>query len=116
MPKTVLPLLPLARRGAGLWARVGFGLSVLVPGLPALAADGAQLASDHGCLNCHYAQAKAAPSLQHLAERMGRSGVSTEAVQSDLREMREKGSIHSHQTVSDDSALAVLRWMAQGAK
>ena len=116
MTKTVLLLLRLAHRGAGLWARVGFGLSVLGIGLPALAADGAQLASDHGCLNCHYAQAKAAPSEQRLADRMGRDGVTTEALQGDLREMREKGSIHGHQMVSDDSALAVLRWMAGGAK
>jgi len=58
-------------------------------GVPAGAADGARVASDHGCLNCHYNEARSAPTLKQLAERAAHGGDSPEAVQHMLREMRE---------------------------
>lgn len=92
------------------------GLAGLLPGTPARAADGAQVASDHGCLNCHSGQSHSAPSLTRLAEKFGRSGTGPEALSHMLGEMREQSSIHTHQRVSDDSARAILKWMAEGAK
>jgi cytochrome c551/c552 len=89
---------------------MGFGIS-------ARAADGARMASDHGCLNCHHSEAQAAPTLKQLADHVARDGGDgPEALQHMLREMREHTGIHSHQMVSDESALAVLKWLAQGAK
>lgn len=91
--------------------------SLMSFGISARAADGARMASDHGCLNCHYSEAQAAPTLRQLADHMAREGGdSPEALQHMLREMREHTGICSHQMVSDESALAVLKWLAQGAK
>ena len=33
-----------------------------------------------------------------------------------LREMRSHSTVHGHLMVTDESALAILQWMAQGAK
>lgn len=91
--------------------------SVVSVGVSARAADGARMASDHGWLNCHYSKAQAAPTLKQLADHVARDGGdSPEALQHMLREMREHTGIHSHQMVSDESALAVLRWLAEAAK
>lgn len=84
--------------------------------LPAVAVDGRQLAVDHGCMNCHGPAAKSAPSLQALAAKLQRKGDDPEALQHLLKEMREGKAIQGHQGVSDESALAILAWMAQGAR
>ncbi|MGZ3247863.1 MAG: hypothetical protein ACXWKD_12700 [Caldimonas sp.] len=83
---------------------------------PACAADDAQLASHYGCLNCHMSQDGFAPSVKRLSTRMGREGDQPKALQAMLGEMREHSAIHTHQMVSDEAALGVLRWLAQGAK
>jgi cytochrome c551/c552 len=90
----------------------------LVVAVPAGAADGAALAADHGCLNCHGVRShpQEAPLLESLSARLARRGDTPEALQHALHEMREKGSVHDHRFVSDEAALAILRWMAQGAK
>ncbi|MBT9502789.1 MAG: c-type cytochrome [Burkholderiaceae bacterium] len=84
--------------------------------LPAVASDGGQLAADHGCMNCHGPTAKAAPSLQSLGAKLQRKGESPEALQHLLKEMREGKKIQGHQMVSDESALAILAWMARGSR
>ncbi len=85
---------------------------------PVLAAPGASLAADHGCLNCHGVRTHPheAPLLEDLAARIGRRSDENDAVSHALHEMREKRGVHAHELISDDSALAILRWMAQGAK
>jgi cytochrome c551/c552 len=85
-------------------------------GAPSWAAGGAQTAADFGCLNCHSAQARSAPPLKRLADRVGRGGDSPQALQHMLREMREQDTVHTHGMVSDEAALVVLQWLAQGAK
>lgn len=82
------------------------------------AADGARLASDQGCLNCHHVgpQPSRQPSAQHLGDKLRRRGGGDAALQHLLEEMREDSAVHAHRMVSDASALAVLRWMAQGAR
>lgn len=86
-------------------------------GAPAGAADGARMAGDHGWLNCHYSAAQSAPTLKQLADHTARDGGdSSEALQRMLREMREHTGIRSHRMVTDESALVVLKWLAQGAK
>lgn len=94
-----------------------FALLALGP-LSAGAADGAALAADHGCLNCHGVRThpSEAPLLKDLSARLARKGDAPEALNHALEEMREKGTVHTHAFVTDESALAILRWMAQGAK
>jgi cytochrome c551/c552 len=97
------------------------GLRVLLAGLAlfgasAGASDGGDLAVHYGCINCHSSEARAAPSLKRLADRVGRDGDTPQAQQRMLEQFREHAGIHTHQLVSDESALAVLRWLAQGAK
>jgi cytochrome c551/c552 len=86
----------------------------------AVAVDGERMARDHGCLNCHYSDSHSTPTLQRLAGRLGhnaeRPDKLQEVLQDTLREMRGQSGIHGHQMVSDESALAILQWMAQGAK
>lgn len=84
--------------------------------LPASASDGGQLAADHGCMNCHGPAAKSAPGLQGLSAKLQRKGDSPEALQHLLKEMREGKTIHGHQMVSDESAIAILAWMARGSR
>jgi cytochrome c551/c552 len=112
----VFDMNPVARRNAlrVVWGIVLAGLGGL--SLPTRAADGARMASDQGCLNCHYSENQSAPTLKQLADRMAHEGDSPEALQHMLREMREHTGIHSHQMVTDESALVVLKWLAQGAR
>ncbi len=93
------------------------GLALLIAA-PAQAADAAALAADHGCLNCHGVRSHPheAPLLKDLAARLGRRSDVDAAARHGLEELREKDSVHAHRMVSDESALAILRWMAQGAK
>lgn len=106
---------PLPLRCAGRMAALALALAV-----PAVAwcADGARLASDQGCLNCHAAsgRAGAGPSLQQLSERAARHGDGEAGLKHLLQEIREHGSINSHRQVSDAAALDILRWLARGAK
>lgn len=90
----------------------------LLAAAPALAADGATLAADHGCLNCHGVRTHPheAPLLKDLAAKIGRRGNEGEAVSHALHEMREKNRVHGHVFISDEAATEILRWMAQGAK
>lgn len=85
---------------------------------PAHAADGATLAADHGCLNCHGVRTHPheAPLLKDLAAKIARRGSESDAVNHALHEMREKTGVHGHVFVSDETAIDILRWMAQGAK
>lgn len=80
--------------------------------------DGGALAADHGCLNCHgvATHPHEAPLLKDLSARLARRGDSPEALSHARREMQEKGGVHGHRFASDEAALAILRWMAQGAK
>ena len=87
-----------------------------IVGASASATEGEALASDHGCLNCHYAASHSSPTLERLAGRASRKGDSADNLQHLLGEMRSHDKVHSHLMVSDESALAVLKWMAQGAK
>lgn len=82
----------------------------------AIAADGAHMAMDYGCINCHTEKSHSAPSLKTLSERMKRHADRSEAVQDMLREIRGQSAIHSHQMVPDEAALTILNWLAQGAK
>lgn len=90
----------------------------LFAAVPALAADGAVLAADHGCLNCHGVRTHPheAPLLKDLAAKIGRRGSESDAVSHALHEMREKDRVHGHVFISDEAATDILRWMAQGAK
>ncbi len=98
-------------------ATLAFALAMLAAG-PAHAADGAALAADHGCLNCHGVRTHPheALLLKDLAAKIGRRGDGSEAVSHALHEMREKDRVHGHVFVSDEAANEILRWMAQGAK
>lgn len=86
--------------------------------LPVAAADGGTLAADHGCLNCHgvTTHPHEAPLLKDLSARLARRGDTPEALNHALHEMQEKGGVHGHRFASDEAALLILRWMAQGAK
>ena len=98
-------------------AAVAFALLACV--MPnAAAADGATLAADHGCLNCHgiTTHPHEAPLLKDLAARLARRGDAPEALDHALSEMHEKGSVHGHRFASDEAARVILRWMAQSAK
>ena len=93
--------------------------ALLALGTSSASADaGAALAADHGCLNCHGVRThpSEAPLLKDLSARLARKGDAPEALNHALEEMREKGTVHTHAFVTDESALAILRWMAQGAK
>ena len=82
----------------------------------AIAADDAQMALDFGCLNCHGAQAHAAPKFRRIADKAASRGDTAKTVQHLLDEMHEKDAVHTHTMVSDDAARAVLQWVAQGMK
>jgi cytochrome c551/c552 len=90
----------------------------LLAALPAWAADGAVLAADHGCLNCHGVRTHPheAPLLKDMAAKLGRRGNESDAVGHALHEMREKNHVHGHVFISDEHATEILRWMARGAK
>lgn len=90
------------------------GLTLL--SLPAAAdVDGAQLFVQQGCVNCHHAQARSAPTFKRLSEHLAKHGDQLESLQGMLKEVREHTEVHTHQMVSDASALLVLKWLAQGA-
>lgn len=95
---------------------LAIGLALLIAA-PAQAADGAALAADHGCLNCHGVRhhPHEAPLLKDLAARLGRRSDVDAAARHGLEELREKDSVHAHRMASDEAALAILRWVAQGA-
>jgi cytochrome c551/c552 len=80
------------------------------------AADGAQLAVDHGCMNCHSNQSHTAPTLKHLTEKLTAKGDSPEVLRHLVAELRGQTGIRGHQAASDESLLVILQWMAQGAK
>jgi cytochrome c551/c552 len=82
------------------------------------AADGGMLAADHGCLNCHgiTTHPHEAPALKDLSAKLARRGETPDALNHALHEMHEKGNVHGHRFASDEAALLILRWMAQGAK
>jgi cytochrome c5 len=82
----------------------------------ACAADGAQTAVEFGCLNCHGAQAHAAPKFRSIADRAARRGDPAQTLKHLLEEMHEKDAVHTHTMVSDDAARVVLEWVAQGMK
>lgn len=96
-------------------ACVAFSILAAFGGV-APAADGAQMAMDYGCINCHTEKSHSAGSMKRLSERMGGSADRPEAVQDMLREIRGQSAIHSHQMVPDEAALTILNWLAQGAK
>lgn len=91
---------------------------IALAGAPPAHADdnGASLARDQGCLNCHHvgAQPSRQPSAQHLGDKLRRRGGGDEALRHLLDEMREHDAVPAHRRVSDAAALGVLRWMAQG--
>jgi cytochrome c551/c552 len=91
---------------------------IVLAGAPAHADDGASLARDQGCLNCHHvgAQPSRQPSAQHLGDKLRRRGGGEEALRHLLDEMREHDAVPAHRRVSDAAALGVLRWMAQGGR
>jgi cytochrome c5 len=82
----------------------------------AIAADGAQTALDFGCLNCHGAQAHAAPKFRSIADRAASRGDPAKTAQHLLDEMREKDVVNTHVMVSEEAARVVLQWVAQGMK
>lgn len=84
--------------------------------LPAADSDAAQLAVQQGCINCHHADARSAPTFKHLSEHLAGHGDQPEALQQMLKEMREHRELHIHQMMSEASALTILRWLVQGAK
>jgi len=83
--------------------------------LPAAANEAAQLAVQQGCINCHHAEARSAPTFKRLSEHLATHGDQPEALQDMLKEVRGHTELHIHQMVSDASALTILRWLAQGA-
>jgi cytochrome c551/c552 len=105
---------------ADMKTHVALSLALLLASLhaPILAADGGSLAADHGCLNCHRTDPHAPepPSLRQLSERLVRKGDGDAALKHALEELRGADRVHGHLFITDDSALAILRWMAQGAK
>ncbi len=94
--------------------------SLSVFGASADATGSGEMAFSYGCINCHTSQPRRAtsapPSLKRLAEKATRKGDQTEALQHMLREMREETSVHTHRMVSDETVLAILQSLAQGAK
>jgi cytochrome c551/c552 len=85
--------------------------------LPATAGpDGAQVFVQQGCVNCHHAQARSAPTFKHLSEHLAKHGDQPESLQHMLKEVREHRHVHTHQMVSDAAALTVLKWLAQGGR
>lgn len=93
-------------------------LGMAIAPASAAPADGGALAADHGCLNCHgiNTHPHEAPLLKDLSARLARRGDTPEALAHALHEMQEKGGVHGHRFASEEAALAILRWMAQGAK
>ncbi len=98
------------------WMQAVLLAGAMAIGFSAHASEGEHLASDQGCFNCHSAKARHAPPLGRLIDEMKRKGDQDEELQHVLREIRGQKSIHSHQMISDESALLVLRWLAQGGK
>jgi cytochrome c551/c552 len=99
--------------------RLAMLVAWVLAGAPAGAAgvaDGARLAVDHGCMNCHSNQSHTAPTLERLAERMVAKGDSPEVLRQRLAELRGQTGIQGHQSASDESLLLILQWLAQGAK
>lgn len=93
---------------------------LLAASLPALAADapdGARLAAEQGCLNCHGRLAHEAPAFKAMGERAQQRNAEADGLAGHwLEEMREKDAVHTHRFVSEARARAVLTWVAQGAK
>lgn len=116
MPPASQP--PLTRGAHSVLRRTTTLAALLLPlaAAPVLAADGAQLAVDHGCMNCHSNQSHSAPTLKALTDKLVAKGDSPDALQHRLRELRGQTAIHGHQAASDAALLAILQWMAQGAK
>jgi hypothetical protein len=54
--------------------------------------------------------------LKQLTDKLVAKGDSPEVLRHRLAELRGQTGIQGHQSVSDDSLLAILQWMAQGAK
>lgn len=102
------------RSPAGPWAAMVLLTALALPA--AAADDGARLLMDQGCLNCHSNLSHSAPTLDHLAKKMARKGDQSDALKHVLHEMRTEGNIHGHQMVSDESALAILKWLAQAPR
>lgn len=99
--------------------RVAMLVAWVLAGAPAGAAgvaDGARLAVDHGCIHCDSNQSHTAPTLRSLTDKLVAKGDRPDALAQRLRELRGQTGIHGHQAVSDASLLAILQWLAQGAK
>ena len=74
------------------------------------------LASEQGWFNGHSASARHARPPGRLVDEMKCKGDQDEELQHVLRGIRGRESIRSRQMVSAESALLVLRWLAQGGK
>lgn len=91
----------------------------MLAGAPAGAAgvaDGTRLAVDHGCIHCDSNQSHTAPTLKSLTDKLVAEGDSPDALTQRLRELRGQTGIHGHQAVSEAALLAIMEWLAQGAK
>jgi cytochrome c551/c552 len=116
---SMAPLFSTRRIAPLLWAAAGLLGGVAAAQTPVAAApDGAVLATQMGCLNCHGAVPRGdSPAFQALRERAARrEGDPAQRADHWLREMRESGqgrhAIVTHRQVSDASARALMTWLA----
>ncbi|MEI8326345.1 MAG: hypothetical protein WCH44_13465 [Betaproteobacteria bacterium] len=96
------------------------GALLLAMALPPAAQASAQLASDKGCYNCHGAHRRGdAPSIERLSSRLSRLKGDEAALQKFVEQYRRGellNHIDTHQHLSQASAQALIRWLAEGAK
>ena len=79
-----------------------------------------QLALDKGCMTCHGTPPKKnTPSFQTLAVQFAaykNQPGADQKLADKLREHHVFGSIRAHETLTPESALALVRWIIQGAQ
>ena len=99
---------------AGAWIGLALGVSAS-PAWPS-----AQLAMDKGCYNCHgNPPRRDTPSFAALATEYAKARDQPEALRAWVAKLRKGslfGHIAAHERLSDDEALRLVRWIAEGAK
>lgn len=113
---TALP--PRVPRAPHAWPLVLALAALAAAPLPALASQA--LASDKGCYNCHgNPPRKSAPTFAQLASELAKARGNSRALQKAADRLRS-GSILSHiaahERLSAEEALALVRWISEGAR
>ena len=100
--------------------RLAAALFCSILGMPLAVRASSQLANDMGCYNCHGAYPRGgAPSFEQLAARFAaRRGDA--AAQQRLADKFRTGEllehVDAHERISPETALLLIRWLAEGAK